>query len=87
MNLSKKAERIVKGSPIETKRKLIKSAILGTGVVGSASAMPSKWTKPVIDSVILPSHAETTDDSGSSPGDKVISSSRINHKNIDYDTV
>lgn len=87
MSSNKKPENIIKDSSIESRRKLIKSTIIGTGLVGSASAIPSKWAKPVIDSVILPSHALTTDDSDSSPGDKEITSSRINHDKIDYDIV
>ena len=39
---------------------------LGGGIVG-ANQLPGSWAKPVVDAVILPSHAETTDDSGALP--------------------
>ncbi|MCP3850972.1 MAG: hypothetical protein GY694_12150 [Gammaproteobacteria bacterium] len=80
-------EHIAKDSSIKTRRKLIKTAVIGTGVLSSAGAIPRKWSKPVIDSVILPSHAQTTDGSGSNPGEKELASSDINRDNIDYDIV
>ena len=43
-----------------SRRNLIKSSILGGGVLGSKSILPDQWTKPVIDSVVLPSHGDTT---------------------------
>lgn len=33
--------------------------LLGVGAV-SAVAMPSKWSKPLVDAVILPAHAQTS---------------------------
>lgn len=50
------------------RRKLLKSLAAGTGAAAAGNAMPESWTKPVLDTVVLPSHARTTDDSGSSPG-------------------
>ena len=43
-----------------TRRKLIKSAVAGGAVVTAAELMPTNWTKPVIQSVVLPAHAATT---------------------------
>ena len=43
-----------------TRRKLIKSAVAGGVVVTAAELMPTNWTKPVIQSVVLPAHATTT---------------------------
>ncbi len=43
-----------------TRRKVL--AGLGGGLFG-ATQMPKSWTKPVVDSVLLPVHAKTTDDS------------------------
>ena len=43
-----------------SRRNLIKSTILGGGVIGGKSILPDQWTKPVIDSVVLPSHGDTT---------------------------
>ena len=39
---------------------------LSSGVIG-ASQLPGSWSKPIVDAVVLPSHAETTDDSGTLP--------------------
>jgi len=39
---------------------------LSGGIVG-ATQLPKAWTKPVVDSVMLPAHAATTDDSGTLP--------------------
>ena len=39
------------------RRKLL--AIIGVGGV-AAVAIPSRWSKPIIDSVILPAHAQTS---------------------------
>lgn len=43
---------------IDTKRRKTILGIVGTA--GGASLLPEKWVKPVIDSVILPSHAQTS---------------------------
>lgn len=44
------------------KRKHIKKLALGTGAVATGlSMLPDTWIKPVINSVILPSHAQTTE--------------------------
>jgi hypothetical protein len=32
--------------------------LLGGGVLGSAVALPSRWTRPVVESVVLPAHAQ-----------------------------
>jgi hypothetical protein len=32
--------------------------LLGGGVVGSAATLPTRWTRPVVESVILPAHAQ-----------------------------
>jgi len=41
---------------------------LSGGIIG-AIQLPESWTKPVVDAVILPSHAATTDDSGTLPSE------------------
>ncbi len=43
---------------METRRKIIK-CVIGTGL--ASSALSGSWVKPVVDSVILPSHAKTSD--------------------------
>lgn len=46
----------------DNKRKLLKSIAVGSGVVVAGKAIPESWSKPVIDSVMLPAHAITTND-------------------------
>ena len=43
-----------------TRRKLIKSAVAGGVAVTAVELMPTHWTKPVIQSVVLPAHAAMT---------------------------
>lgn len=42
------------------RRKLLKSAAVGGGVVVGAKSLSGDWAKPVIDQVILPAHAQMT---------------------------
>lgn len=42
------------------RRKLLKSVIAGGGTVTVAKMMPEQWARPVVDSVMLPSHATTS---------------------------
>ena len=50
-----------------TRRKALKSIVIGSGVVVAGKSMPESWSKPVIDAVLLPAHAQTTtaEDAGS----------------------
>ncbi len=51
-----------------SRRKLLKSITLGSGTLLAGSSLPEHWTKPVVNTVLLPAHAQTTDDSDSLPG-------------------
>jgi len=42
------------------RRKLLKSALLGGGAAGAWYLAPERWTRPVIQSVTLPAHAQTS---------------------------
>jgi len=42
------------------RRKVLRSAGLSIGTVAATQMVPSKWTKPIIESVILPAHAQTS---------------------------
>lgn len=44
----------------QNRRKLLKSIAAGTGAVVAGKSLPENWTKPVVDSVILPTHAQTS---------------------------
>lgn len=43
------------------RRKLIKTAVIGGGVVGAVGSLPSKWTTPVMNMVATPAHAQTSE--------------------------
>ena len=43
------------------RRKLIHSIALGGGVIIAGKSIPNSWTKPIIQSVILPAHAQTSE--------------------------
>ncbi|MGV6826077.1 MAG: hypothetical protein ACWA5Q_03795 [bacterium] len=44
----------------EKRRKLLKSLAAGSGAVIAGKSLPDQWTRPVVDSVLLPSHAQTS---------------------------
>lgn len=50
-----------------SRRKILKQTLAG-GAVISAGVASSKWSKPVIDSVVLPAHAQTSEPGGGSGG-------------------
>ena len=43
------------------RRKVLKTTLAG-GAVVTTSILPDTWKKPSMDSIVLPSHAETTND-------------------------
>ena len=45
---------------LEKRRKALKNILAGSGTVITAAAMQDKWAKPVIESVVLPAHAQTS---------------------------
>lgn len=44
----------------ESRRKLLKSIAAGTGTIVVGKSLPENWTKPVVNSVMLPAHAQTS---------------------------
>lgn len=44
----------------EKRRKALKKILAGSGTVVTAAAMQDKWAKPVVDSVVLPAHAQAS---------------------------
>jgi hypothetical protein len=44
--------------PVAERRRLLKQAMAG-GIVGAA-LLPERWLRPVVDSVIVPAHAQTS---------------------------
>ena len=61
----KNQETDIKDEKLEKRRKALKNILAGSGTVVTAAAMQDKWAKPVIESVILPSHAQTSGLNGS----------------------
>ncbi len=45
----------------DSRRKLLKSIAAGSGAVVAGKSLPKSWSKPVISTVLLPAHAETSD--------------------------
>jgi len=44
----------------ENRRKLLKSLAAGGGAIIAGKTLPEKWTKPAVDAVMLPAHAQTS---------------------------
>lgn len=44
----------------QSRRKLLKSIAFGSGVVVAGKTLPDNWSRPVVDSVMLPTHAQTS---------------------------
>jgi len=44
----------------ESRRTLLKSIAAGSGAIVAGKSLPDSWTKPVVDSVMLPAHAQTS---------------------------
>ena len=45
----------------QSKRNLLKSAGRGSGLLLGGAAIPESWRKPMVEAVLLPAHAATTD--------------------------
>ena len=44
----------------ESRRKLLKSIAAGSGAIVAGKSLPENWSRPVVDSVMLPAHAQTS---------------------------
>lgn len=44
----------------ESRRKLLKSIAAGSGAIVAGKSLPESWSRPVVDSVMLPAHALTS---------------------------
>ncbi len=45
---------------LKTRRKALKSIIAASGVVAGSQVLSSEWTRPLVESVVLPAHAQTS---------------------------
>ncbi len=48
----------------EARRKLLKAANVAGGIIATGIALPEIWVKPVVESVLLPAHAQTSNGDG-----------------------
>lgn len=46
-----------KKDQLENKRKTLKALVGSASAVAGASALPEKWSKPIVSSIVLPAHA------------------------------
>lgn len=53
--------------PNDRRRKLLRSIATGGTVIVAGKSIPETWTKPIVNSVLLPTHASTSDDVGNLP--------------------
>jgi hypothetical protein len=44
----------------KSRRKLLKSIAAGGGAVMAGKSLPESWARPIVDSVVLPAHAQTS---------------------------
>ena len=44
----------------ESRRKLLRSIAAGSGAVVAGKSLPESWSRPIVDSVMLPAHAQTS---------------------------
>ena len=44
----------------QSRRKLLKSIAAGSGAVIAGKSLPEKWSRPIVDSVVVPAHAQTS---------------------------
>ncbi len=47
----------------DSRRKLLKSIATGSGAVVAVKSLPESWGKPIVDTVLLPAHAQATQSS------------------------
>ncbi|MFT5112664.1 MAG: hypothetical protein ACI8P9_001991 [Parasphingorhabdus sp.] len=48
------------GSNSEDRRSKLKQILAGGGVIAGGTAIPKQWSRAVVESVVLPAHAQTT---------------------------
>ena len=55
------------------RRRVLKRFLAGGGVVATGKMMPDDWSKPVVESVILPAHAQASPNTnGDQPGGNTV---------------
>lgn len=59
--MNKNAPDTQKSESKNNRRSAVKKVLAGGGVLGGAAITSSTWVKPVVNSVLLPAHAQGTD--------------------------
>ncbi len=49
------------GKKNRSRRDAIRAIVMGGGAIASAKTLPTEWARPIVNTVILPSHATTSD--------------------------
>lgn len=44
----------------KSRRQLLKASVAGTGALVAGKSLPDQWSRPLVESVVLPAHAETS---------------------------
>ena len=44
----------------DRRRKLLKTIAAGSGLIAAGKSLPDSWSRPVVDSIMLPAHAQTS---------------------------
>lgn len=52
---------------VQSRRKVLKKIALGGSAAAGAFSMPAQWVKPIVDRVIVPSHAQTSPEPTTTP--------------------
>jgi hypothetical protein len=55
----------------QSRRKMLKSMAAGSGAVIAGKSMPDQWAKPMVDSVLLPVHAQTSGPTSCTVGGRI----------------
>ncbi len=58
---SMKKDSAGKSQPVDGSRRKALKTMAGAGAFAGLLAVSGKWSKPVVDSIILPAHAQATD--------------------------
>jgi len=56
----KKAEETVREPKDKSRRSALKKLAIGAGVLAGYQVLPKQWTKPLIEQVVLPAHAQVS---------------------------
>ena len=71
----------------QSKRKILTSIGVTSGVVGASALVPSTWVKPAVNSVILPAHAESTPMDMDTPDPEILQILRLQIQKTTTDPV